>query len=881
MFLFLLCLWNDILPGRIKIITETEEIVPLTSMDIKAKVFGTTASIDFGLKYKNTKKDTLVEARLVFPMDADMAVSDVVLRYDDKVFLSEAMQRQEARDVYEQQKSEKHTALLVSKSEDLLSIELCSIPPETEISISFTLYANLPVYYDALKEKFAVKFMLPTALYPSYSLTPSHGEFGEDSAPLPTKIGQPKYDFQITFEKHMDGEMECITEDVIVDQEKGTININKIPTKDFNVNIYIPDHPKTQYEIDGKHRVVNFKVNPVTFEQNEKESPPKSIVFLLDCSGSMSYEDRMINVKKSMDLFLHSLPASSKFEIVRFGSRYDSLFKTLKEYNDDTMNEALNFIRMTQASMGGTEILAPIQHILTNYKPDIIFLLTDGAVSNSHELTNYVKDFTTRIYALGVGAGADINLVRNLARFTSGTYEHIKLSNDIQSAVIRLLGDAISPFITQMKLQSNCGTLMQLAPTAIGKNSILDLYYYGTLNESSSKFCHLTISGERNGDDITIDLDSADGYQLHNSKHLFATAVVRATNDDAIDPDLGFEIARRYRVLTKKTSLILYDSEKKHDANFSETVYVPVSQYGSPRLMKLARVFDPFSKVKRAESFKVSGAKFSSNSVESAPIIPLNDEAYEDETVSVRPGPVYNVNTRSIGIETAGGIMTRIVERGEALPVKKTMSFTTAFDNQNEALIKVFEGERALAKNNHELESFVLKNIERKKQGEVEIEISVEITLQGKITITASVKNSQSREVARIDNPEHFSEEKAKADADDAAANAADDRKIRKAAEALMFKGVPCIGADYCKQLTSAQSASGEWHDIESIIRAITGKTESSKPLLSAIAIVYLEKECSSSYSLLAQKAKKFLISKYGKEEVTEMISKAESYYAK
>jgi hypothetical protein len=770
MFLFFLCLWNDLPPNGIKIIsdiTDDEEQIPLTSMDITAKAYGTTASVDFVLKYKNIKNDTLVETRLVFPMDDDMALSDAVLRYDDKVFISEVMRKQEARRAYEEQKRENHTALLVSKSEDHLSIDLCSLPPEKEISISFTLYANLPVYFDSLKEKFAVRFVLPTTFFPRYSLRSPQEEVNEDSIALEPKIGQPKYDFQITFENHMDGEMECITKDAVVDQEKGTININTIPKNDFIVNIYIPDHPKTQYEIDGEHRVVNFKVNPVTFYQNEKESPPKSIVFLLDCSGSMRYEDRMSNVKKSMDLFIHSLPANSMFEIVRFGSNYDSLFNTLKEYNDNTIKEALDFIRETDATMGGTEMLNPIRHIITNYKPDIIFLLTDGEVSNSGELTDYVKDFPTKIYALGVGAGADINLVRNLARFTSGTHEHIVSSNKIESAVIRLLGDAISPFITQMKLQTNCGALMQLAPRTIGRNSILDLYYYGTLNESSSKFCQLTISGERNGEDITFDLNSSDGYQLHNSKHLFATAVVRATNDDAIDPDLGFEIAHKYRILTKKTSLILYDNETKHDTNFSETVYVPVSQYGGT------------------------------------------------------PSTIYDI-----------------------------------YDDD-------------------ELECAIVSGYDREAEP-----FMGSIILGNYMRPDPVIENSQSIDVAIINNTEHFSEEMAKADADDdETANADKDGEIRKAAEVLKFEGVPCIGANYCKELTRAQSASGEWEDIESIIRAITGKTESSKPLLSAIAIIYLEKECSSSHGLLSQKAKKFLISKYGKEEVKKLISKAEGYF--
>ena len=79
MFLTLLTIWEHLTPDRIKIIGATPKEVPLKSIDLKANVYGSKASIDFTLKYKNEKNSTLVESRFVFPINSDMALYDVVL----------------------------------------------------------------------------------------------------------------------------------------------------------------------------------------------------------------------------------------------------------------------------------------------------------------------------------------------------------------------------------------------------------------------------------------------------------------------------------------------------------------------------------------------------------------------------------------------------------------------------------------------------------------------------------------------------------------------------------------------------------------------------------------------------------------------------------
>ena len=82
---------------------------------------------------------------------------------------------------------------------------------------------------------------------------------------------------------------------------------------------------------------------------------------------------------------------------------------------------------------------------------------------------------------------------------------------------------------------------------------------------------------------------------------------------------------------------------------------------------------------------------------------------------------------------------------------------------------------------------------------------------------------------------------------------------------------------DYCSALTNSQFASGEWKNISALIKKILGKDETDQDLMSAIAIVYLQHKCSTSYSLLAQKGKTFLINKLGEKQTLLLLEKAQN----
>ncbi|XP_067662469.1 heat shock 70 kDa protein C-like [Haliotis asinina] len=98
---------------------------------------------------------------------------------------------------------------------------------------------------------------------------------------------------------------------------------------------------------------------------------------------------------------------------------------------------------------------------------------------------------------------------------------------------------------------------------------------------------------------------------------------------------------------------------------------------------------------------------------------------------------LFEINHLSLGIETIGGVMSKIISRNTIIPTKKTQQFTTTEDDQDVMEILVSEGERAMTKDNHMLGKFELKGIPPAATGEPEIDVTFEIDVNGLLTVSA------------------------------------------------------------------------------------------------------------------------------------------------
>ncbi|EPW5963746.1 Hsp70 family protein, partial [Campylobacter coli] len=145
---------------------------------------------------------------------------------------------------------------------------------------------------------------------------------------------------------------------------------------------------------------------------------------------------------------------------------------------------------------------------------------------------------------------------------------------------------------------------------------------------------------------------------------------------------------------------------------------------------------------------------------------------------------LLDVTPLSLGIETLGGVMTKIIEKGTTIPTKKEQVFSTAEDNQSAVTINVLQGEREFSRDNKSLGNFNLEGIPPAPRGMPQIEVTFDIDANGILTVSAKDKATGKAQEIKITGSSGLSEEEINNMVKDAELHKEEDKKRKEAVDA-------------------------------------------------------------------------------------------------
>jgi Ca-activated chloride channel family protein len=463
---------------------------PLEHTSVKAEISGFVARVEVTQTFHNPTKNK-IEAVYTFPLSADGAVDDMVMKVGDRTVRGSIKRREEARRIYEQARDRGHVASLLDQERpNIFTQSVANIMPGEKVVITIR-YGELLPY-----ENGAFKFAFPMVVGPRFIPGQPVGRQGTGWAPDTSQVPDAS---RITPPVTEIGTRAGHDIDLTVSIDAG-VPVQKFDSKLHEVKIERKNRKravvslKNNKEIPNRDFVLEYtvagdEIRSGVLTHGEKgqgyatiimippkrvkpeQIAPKEMIFVIDCSGSQRGKP-LEKAKETMKYVIEHMNPGDTFNIIDFNVGARALFETPKENTEENRAKALKYLSSLEAN-GGTWMGPAIETVCKNPAPKnrlrIVTFMTDGYVGNDFEIISLVRQLRgkSRWFPFGTGNSVNRFLLDNMAKAGGGEVEYILLNSPGEEVAKKFYKRIASPVLTDIALSYDGISLDEVFPEAV------------------------------------------------------------------------------------------------------------------------------------------------------------------------------------------------------------------------------------------------------------------------------------------------------------------------------------------------------------------------------------------------------------------------------
>eukprot|EP00357_Protocruzia_adherens_P032398 CAMPEP_0115024884 /NCGR_PEP_ID=MMETSP0216-20121206/33582_1 /TAXON_ID=223996 /ORGANISM="Protocruzia adherens, Strain Boccale" /LENGTH=570 /DNA_ID=CAMNT_0002399185 /DNA_START=332 /DNA_END=2041 /DNA_ORIENTATION=+ len=502
-----------------------------------------------------------------------MAVGDIRVFLGERVLVAEVRTKEEAADMFKDAVDSGFYALKAeyhSSTKDLFEVSMGNINPGQIVRVEISIFKRV----DVVAGKY--EFNLPQRYTERYSpdgdtifSSPNSYEWNFEMVVISSEkilsLTSSTYPSEITIFEGSDG-VKIWT--AVLENQETLLPNDDLKFRYETSKITVPTLMCQFSDVFYDEIAMVFSFIPNLDLESTNPSQPQEYIIVMDRSGSM-VGTPMVDTRIAVIDLLNQLPEGSLFNVYSFGSDYESLFGSSQTL--DERDWAIDVIKGFEATLGGTEMMAVFEDILSSNTPEgyqrVIFFLTDGAVTNHKEIVDYVSNTIgdSRLFSFGIGAGTARYLISTLAEVANGMAYFMNSTSELDDILLDALAKAQENDKSNISIEYEVpeDVLFSSHPKALFDNQpfVITALFDKTW---TSDWINVTIGSIDHT--ITIDLTSITVVDVTDKGgELFKVVAHDIINDLQHSEDLGavipliIDISKKYGVPSDYTSFLIID----------------------------------------------------------------------------------------------------------------------------------------------------------------------------------------------------------------------------------------------------------------------------------------------------------------------------------